>query len=199
MTQCDRLEELRDYAMGELPPEARSSLERHTSACADCAAELSSLRLTTAALRALPDEEIPQRIGFVSDKVFEPSPVARWFQTFWNSTARLGFASACLLAVAITTFSLRQPVPAPSRAAAVQPGAADISGRIDAAVANAMAQVRAEDAKLTQAALEASEQRHQQEHLALLVAMQENMTVLQKRLSTYTLLASNSVPAEGGR
>jgi anti-sigma factor RsiW len=194
MSTCDRLEELRDYAVGELPANARSEIAKHAAVCAECASELNSLRFTAAALRALPDEEIPRRIGFVSDKVFEPSPVARWLQSFWNSAARLGFASACLLAVAITTFALRQP-----SAAVAMPLvsiSADVTNQIDAAVTKAVAEVRLQDAQLTRAALDAAEVRHQQEHQALMVAMQESMTVLQKRLSMFTMLASNSVPRE---
>jgi len=42
-------------------------MEQHLAACGDCALELDQLRLTTAALRTLPDREIPQRIAFVSD------------------------------------------------------------------------------------------------------------------------------------
>jgi hypothetical protein len=195
MSTCDRLEELRDYAMGELPADARGDIEKHAVVCPDCASELNSLRLTTAALRVLPDEEIPQRIGFVSDKVFEPSPVARWFRDFWNSAARLGFASACLLAVAITTLALRTPAPPVVQQPRISLNS-DVSEQIDIAVAKAVAQVRGRDAQLTKAALDAAEARHQQEHQALMVAMEENMTVLQKRLSTVTTLASNFVPRE---
>jgi len=202
MSSCSRLEEIRDYAMGELTADARGAVENHTAACDECAAELRSLRLTTTTLRSLPDEEIPQRIAFVSDKVFEPSPVARFFQGFWNSTARLGFASAALLAISITTFALRQPVAAPvtnQPAIATQASLTpDISKQIDVAVARAVAQVHQEDAQLTKAALETAEARHRQEHQALMVAMQESMTVLQKRLSTYTMLASNNMPREAG-
>jgi hypothetical protein len=72
------------------------------------------LHLTGAALFSLREEEIPQRIAFVSDKIFEPSPVRRWLTAFWGSTARLGFAAAAMLSVAIT-FSAwhRTPAPAP--------------------------------------------------------------------------------------
>src|SRR5579862_872358 len=89
------VEALRDYAFGELPAERHPELERHLGICGECATELDRLRLTTAALRTLPDREMPQRIAFVSDKVFEPSPVTRFFAGWWNSAARLGFASAC--------------------------------------------------------------------------------------------------------
>src|SRR5579862_2164286 len=92
---------LRDYAFDELPADRQPELEQHLSLCGECALELDRLRLTTAALRTLPDCEIPQRIAFVSDKVFKPSPVSRFFAGFWNSAARLGFASACVLGAAL--------------------------------------------------------------------------------------------------
>jgi hypothetical protein len=58
------------------------------------------------------DEEIPQRIAFVSDKIFEPSPWRRWLAAFWNSGARLGFASAAMLSASLVLFALK-PAPAP--------------------------------------------------------------------------------------
>src|ERR1700761_9329402 len=93
LSPCTRAEALRDYAFDELPVEERLAMEQHLAGCAECALELDRLHLTTAALRTLPDREIPQRIAFVSDRVFEPSA----FRRFWNSGARLGFASACML------------------------------------------------------------------------------------------------------
>ncbi len=113
MSTCDRSEELRDYAFDELPASARTAMEQHITNCRDCAAELDGLRLTTAALRILPDREIPQRIAFVSDKVFEPSAAARWFSGFWSSASKLGFASACILSVGlIVSASLQYSKPA---------------------------------------------------------------------------------------
>ena len=53
-------------------------MEAHVETCPRCREELDRLRLTEAALFALRDEEIPQRIAFVSDKIFEPSPARRW-------------------------------------------------------------------------------------------------------------------------
>ena len=98
MSTCDRAEALRDYAFDELPAgrPARNGTA-HLPPAATARRELDQLRVTTAVLRVLPDREIPQRIAFVSDKVFQPSPVARFFGGFWNSAARLGFASACVL------------------------------------------------------------------------------------------------------
>jgi len=100
-------------------------------------------------LFTLREEEIPQRIAFVSDKIFEPSPVRRWFSAFWGSAGRLGFASAAMLSAALIFSSLntaKTPAPAPekSRGASVQPIAdaplteKQMQERIDAAVAVAL-------------------------------------------------------------
>lgn len=99
--------DLRDYYFDGLSPNDAARVEQHVKSCAPCAAELEQLRLTALALRALPDEEIPRRIAFVSDKVFEPSPVARWVQWFWLSGARMGSAAAMLLAGAILIHAFR--------------------------------------------------------------------------------------------
>ncbi len=93
--------DLRDYLFEELTGVERAEVRLHLKACAPCSSELQSLRLTHSALLSLRDEEMPQRIGFVSDKVFEPSPVRRWFAHFWTSAARLGFVSAVMLSAAI--------------------------------------------------------------------------------------------------
>ena len=185
MTTCDRIDELRDYAMGELALPAREAMERHVAGCGDCAAELASLRLTAAALRSLPDREIPQRIAFVSDKVFPPSPVRRWLGSgVWN------FAAACVLAAALV-FSF-YPRPEARPATVIQ------AGLTKADVDQAVAQVKAEDEKAAAAMLAAADRKHEAEHRALMVAMDENMSVLQKRLSTYTMLASNDEARFGG-
>lgn len=191
MTSCERIEETRDYALGELSGEARERARVHTRECDECAAELRSLQMTTSALRALPDREIPRRIGFVSDKVFEPSPAARWFAGFWNSTARLGFASACLLAAAAVYYTANRPqapVATVNLAAEIRK---QVDSKVGEAVNQAVAQVRAEDARTTAEVLAAAETRHAKEHRDLLVAMDENLTLLQKRLSTYTMLAAD--------
>jgi anti-sigma factor RsiW len=99
--------DLRDYYFDGLSPNDAARVEQHVKSCAPCAAELEQLRLTALALRALPDEEIPRRIAFVSDKVFEPSPIARWVQWFWLSGARMGSAAAMLLAGAILIHAFR--------------------------------------------------------------------------------------------
>ncbi len=113
-------------------------------------------------LLSLRDEEIPQRIAFVSDKVFEPSPWRRWWAGFWNSAARLGFASAAILAVAIVVRPVSR-APMPAGASPVQAvSEAEIQSRIDAAVTRAVARVEArqdEKNKAVLAELESARQR----------------------------------------
>jgi hypothetical protein len=158
-----------------------------------------------AALRSLPDAEVPRRIAFVSDKVFQPSPWVRFFDGFWNSTARLGFATAALLAVAAIAVS-RRPVDSKqieAKQMAVAPvgpvhAATVDTATVDAAVARAVASVRSQDAAAFQATLAAVEQRHKQEHEQLMVAMQESLDVMQKRMGAYTSLASMEIPRENG-
>ena len=73
------LVDLKAYFLGELDSHERTLVESHASACQNCHEELERLRITQTALAALPQEEVPQRIAFVSDKVFEP----RWWQSIW--------------------------------------------------------------------------------------------------------------------
>jgi anti-sigma factor RsiW len=105
-------DDLKSYLLGELPESERRLLEHHLDNCGDCRDEMESLRSTQAALRSLPLEEPPHRIAFVSDKIFEPKGWA-WL---WNSTPRLGFASAMVLAAAILLHAFVSPAPAPSAA-----------------------------------------------------------------------------------
>jgi len=194
---CGRAEALRDYAFDELPAGERAGMEQHIRQCSDCALELDQLRLTSAALRVIPDREIPQRIAFVSDKVFEPS----WFARFWNSGARLGFASACVVAGALIVSAWH--VAPGSRPAEVRPivqAASVPQEQIDAAVAKAVsqavAQARKEDAQLLQAALQTAEKNRDREFKNQMIAMQETMDVQRKRLNrTYASLGSNEFGA----
>jgi len=71
---------------------------------------LNRLRSTQAVLLSVPDEEIPQRIGFVSDRVYEPSLMLRWWRAFWGSAPRLAFASAAMLSAAILFSRFTGPV-----------------------------------------------------------------------------------------
>lgn len=208
-SRCDR-ELVRDYVFDEIPAAARAGVANHIAACPQCAAELARLQLTMAALRALPDREVPQRIAFVSDKVFEPSPVRRFFSAFWNSGPRLGFASACILSAAFVIFAFHRPAEIRNNTQTALPAdfsrqvdaavARQVNARIDKAVSDAVARVHAEDARLLQAALESADRKAEQRRRALMVAMGEELNTLQKRLGVYTEYAMSTperVPAAG--
>lgn len=184
---------LNDYTLGELGAGDRREVERHAARCAPCGLELERLRATRAALLSVADEEMPRRIGFVSDKIFEPSPVRRWAGAFWGSAARLGFVSAAMLSAAILVHAFR-PMPAPAPVTIVRTAAPDHAPEIQAVVARAVAETEAREAKRTRELLSAFEKRHEFQDRALMIAVQENMSVMQKRLNTMTLnLASADV------
>jgi anti-sigma factor RsiW len=134
--------DLTDYFLKELAEPERHQVEAHVKSCVGCRQELDRLRVTQTALFALREEEVPQRIAFVSDKIFEPSPWRRAWESFWGSTARLGFASAAMLSIALMVFALTRPAPAPSvvlppSAPAISPAA--LQQQIQAAVTQAVA------------------------------------------------------------
>jgi anti-sigma factor RsiW len=136
--------DLKDYFLKELPNPQRREVEGHLTGCQVCREELDRLHMTQAALFSLRDEEIPQRIAFVSDKVFEPSPLRRWWNAFWGSTARLGFASAAILSAAILVSALTRPAPAPAPNAVAAVSQAEVERQVRASVASAVANAVAE-------------------------------------------------------
>lgn len=186
--------DLKDYFLKELPDSERRQVEAHVGNCQPCREELDRLRLTEAALFALREEEIPRRIAFVSDKVFEPSPWRRWWAALWGSTARLAFASAAMLSIAILVAALR-PV---GQIAVLRPGApqmvktvsdTEIQSRIDIAVAKAVAQVDARQTEKTKQLMADLGTARQQ----LLWAASE-FDLYQKRANTVRVLANYGPP-----
>src|SRR5262252_7169449 len=97
--------DIKEYFAGEASLDDRRRIDAHLPDCEECREELSRLQLTQASLMALRDEEIPRRIAFVSDKVFEP----RWYQRLWNSGPGLAFIGASLLACAILVHAFARP------------------------------------------------------------------------------------------
>ncbi len=114
------------YAVGELKHEERRQAEAHLAACPNCREELAEVSVTLETLSALREEEVPRRIAFVSDKVFEP----RWWQRVFSPT----FAGACLVAAAILVHG------------AIRPSQSEV----DAAVTKAVARVEARHAQQDQ-------------------------------------------------
>src|ERR1022692_4611811 len=133
--------DLKDYFLRELPVPQQRQVEAHVKQCQPCREELDRLRVTEAALLCLREEEIPQRIAFVSDKVFEPAPWRRWWAAFWGSAARLGFASAGMLSIAILVSALTRPAGQPqglsSPVSTASVATADVRAQIRTAVEKA--------------------------------------------------------------
>jgi anti-sigma factor RsiW len=182
--------DLRDYFFEELPETERRKVDAHVRACPACTTELDRLRLTRGALMSVPDEEMPQRIGFVSDKVFEPSAARRWWAAFWGSAAKLGFASAAMLSVALVVLALHRPAPVAPPAPVLQSQAPDVSQKIDDALRKAIAETQERDDQRTKALLAAAERRHDLEHRMLEATFQENLMVIRKKMNVMTVASS---------
>ena len=192
--------DLRDYYFKDLAENERRLTEVHVKTCAHCREELDRLRGTETALLALRDEEIPQRIGFVSDPVFEASAFRRGWDALWGSAARLGFAAAAMLSVALVVFSLTRPVPqatAPAPAIARTAIETEVSKRVTDAVARAVAESEARQARQTQELLAASDRRHALETQAMMVRVEEYLEVEKKHLNTLILASNDAGRADG--
>jgi anti-sigma factor RsiW len=158
------------YTLGELDAHARQEAESHVAACSDCQEELAGLRVTLDAMATLRDEELPRRIAFVSDKVFEP----RWYEKMTQAFLRPSFAAAGLIAAAILVHAFVRPAVMPSGAAQVDARAiearvttqvtervqSEMAGAINAAVTKAVAETEKRDDQRTALLLSATEQRY---------------------------------------
>jgi hypothetical protein len=171
----DRRPDWKSYALGELDARARQAAESHVAACADCQDELAGLRVTLDAMATLREEELPRRIAFVSDKVFEP----RWYEKLIQAFLRPSFAAAALIAAAILVHAFVRPASAPASApsqAVAQVDTSAIEARVTAevtarlqgemaaavnnAVTKAVAETEKRDDQRTAALLSASERRY---------------------------------------
>ena len=175
--------DLRDYFFAELDDTAHRQVEAHSKTCIGCREELDRLRLTQASLLTLRDEEIPQRIGFVSDRVYEPSALRRWWRGVWTSAPRLGFASAAMLSAALVVFALSRPVatPPPSQIDTTKIQA-DFARQLDAAVAKAVAESDARHADTTARLLDAAEKRFAEERRKDIQAVSHSFALLEKQV-----------------
>ena len=91
--------DLRDYLFDELTSEQRREVEQYLQTSGEAREELARLKATHSALLSVPDEEVPRRIAFVSDKIFEPSLSLRLWRQFWDAAPRLAFGLAAILLV----------------------------------------------------------------------------------------------------
>ncbi len=187
---CSR-DRIKDYFFGELSDEERKAAEAHISECLACREELERTRLTHAALRSVPDEEPPHRTAFVSDKVFEPN----WWQRLWSSGARLGFASAGLLAAAIVFHAVWQPAPAPAtpidEKVIEARVSAELERRLKPAVMAAVAESEARQARKTAGLVEAARREFDFQRRADRVSVEEALVYLQKKYNIMYRMSSN--------
>lgn len=191
------LSDLKDYFLGELADEKRRLVEKHVNECPGCREELERLGLTQAALHSLRDEEMPRRIAFVSDKVFE----ANWWQRVWASGPRLGFASAVVLAAAIMVHAfVARPIAQPVVAVDQARIEAEVGKRVEAAVARAVEKaVAASEERQAAKAVElvaAAEKKMESQRRTDQVMVEEYLTYLQKKMSSRYLV---SAEMGGGR
>jgi anti-sigma factor RsiW len=191
--------DLRDYFLKELPDKDRRQVEAHVKDCLSCREELDRLGMTQAALFSLRDEEIPQRVAFVSDAIFEPSPWRRAWSALWNSGPRLGFVSAAMLSAALVVFALNRPAPVVPKPAAVpvapapvQMSDGEMQARVDAAVARAVAASQRQQTEKTRALVAELETARQQ-----LTQAAEAYNVSLKRQALEVALAYRSAPPAG--
>jgi hypothetical protein len=91
--------DLRDYFFDELSAAEKAEVVAWLATSLAGREELARLQATNQALLGVPDEEIPQRIAFVSDKVFEPSPWARFASWLQLEGPRFALGSAAAMAV----------------------------------------------------------------------------------------------------
>ena len=167
----DRRPDWKSYALGELDARARQEAESHVAACSDCQDELAGLRVTLDAMATLRDEELPRRIAFVSDKVFEP----RWYQKMAQAFLRPSFGAAGLIAAAILVHAFVRPVVGPTNATAQVDSRAiesrvtaqvterfesEMATAVNTAVTKAVADTEKRDDARTAVLLSATEQRY---------------------------------------
>jgi anti-sigma factor RsiW len=189
--------DLKAYVVGEVTPQEKGLVENHVRGCQSCREELDRLNLTRSALASLEDQEIPRRIAFVSDRVFEP----RWWQTMWRSGPVMGFAAAALLAAAILVHGFLvhsslvhgwEARPAAVDAAQIEKQVESrINARVLAAVNEAQARQSAEFTKV----LNATESRYETQRHADLATVQQAAEYYEKQMGRF-VVASNEGPAQ---
>lgn len=184
--------DLKGYFLGELTEPDRRVVEEHAQTCTECREELARLSVTRAALLSVRDEDMPRRIAFVSDKVFEQ----RGWRWLWNSAPRLGFASAAMLAAAIMVHAFVRPAPVVAPAtvdtAALEARVeSEVFQRLHVALEKVVAESDARQAREMAELVSAVERRLERQRQADLLAVEENFKVLQKRVNVFYRASSD--------
>lgn len=194
--------DVKAYFLGEVDKRDQAQVASHLGACAECREELERLSVMRAALQALPEEEVPRRIAFVSDKVFEP----RWWQTIWRSGPAMGFASAALLAGAILVHGFTQPpvtiitekqIAASGSTALPYIDTAQINRRIAEEVAKRVDVVIAQERQQSAQMIEASEKRYEQRRQKDLTEFQQVMRYQSQQMNHWMVASNEQVASRG--
>lgn len=190
--------DLKAYFLDEASRAEKASVEDHLRGCQACREELDRLKLTGTALRSLEEEEVPQRIAFVSDRVFEP----RWYETIWRSGPAMGFASAVLLAAAILVHAYARPAVSPATAPTVDTAQIEqrierqVSARLDSAVAQAVTAAQARQARQTAALLDAAEKRFESRRREDLLVAKDAQRYYQMEMSRLVVAANKEAAGQ---
>jgi anti-sigma factor RsiW len=190
---CPQLD-LKAYFLDELAESDRRLVADHLVGCHECREELERLQLTRASLATLRDEEIPRRIGFVSDKVFEP----RGWRWLWNSVPRLAFASAALLSFAILVHAFLRPAPVVhspgvDTAALEARIEAEVTRRLDSSLQKTIAEHDARQTQKMSELVSGAENRLDRQSRAGFLAVQENIEYMQKKIGVYQRAATGAI------
>jgi len=191
------IDDLKAYVVGEMTRHERSAIEDHVRVCQNCHDELDRLNSTQSALASLEDEEIPRRIAFVSDRVFEP----RWWQTMWRSGPAMGFASAALLAGAIVVHGFERPwapvaaTPSVDTAQIERRVEAQVNERMNAAVGKAVNEAQAKQSAEFAKVLDATQHRFEAQRQADMASFLQADEYRQKQMARLEV-ASNQGPAQ---
>ncbi len=186
--------DLRDYFFGELTAAETKQVDGHIASCEVCRTEVSRMDVTRVAMLALPMEEPPRRIAFVSDKVFEPT----LWQRFWRSGPVVGFASAAMVTAGLFFNGAARPaagsvvnVPVASvdYAGIEAKVREDIAKQIPVEVAKAVAQVEERDRHHLTLAVANVAKKYEQKYELDVAAMQASLEIRQSKLTKQYLAA----------
>ena len=194
MRNCEEID-LKGFLFGEAEGAERERVSAHVRSCPDCREEMERLQLTQMALGALREEEPPRRIAFVSDKIFEP----RWWQRWLVPGPVAGFASAAVVAAAILAHGAMmrpatpQTPPSAVNAARIEQRLQEgFDGKLRAAIAQAVAEVRSQDKKERDDLLLAAEKHFSEQRRMDLAAFEINHENLYKRTALDRKIAYSS-------
>lgn len=195
---CQEID-LKAFLFGEEVEAGRRGVEHHLASCSACREELDRLRLTQASLLMVREEEPPRRTAFVSDAVFEPN----WWQRFWQSGPRVGFASAAILAGAILVHGFTRPPlvvqQAPVAATQVSQAAPMFDqAQLQAAVDRAVKESEERHAKVLKTALSEVQRNMALDRKADQLAVEETLNLMRKevRQASRSMYSLNNTRAE---